>query len=255
MSSIKLFKKVILRGTLHVRSGLHIGAGQDRAEIGGLDNPVVRVLLKNNTPYVPGSSLKGKIRSLLEQAYGVDCLEKPSEGKKHNEDGSCPICQVFGGSTASKNSHASRIVFRDAYLSAKSEALLRDAPTDLPYTEVKAETAIDRLSGQARDGTLRSTERVPAGAEFDVEIVVNVYEGGAHEPSEDMLRNWLKAGIDFLNHDYLGGSGSRGYGHVELSISDVEVWKVSREEAAVTFQKEAELGAWETLKEKAAASA
>ena len=216
--AIRLSKKVVLKGVLKVNSGLHIGAGRDAAKIGGLDNPVIRTALKDNQPYIPGSSLKGKIRSLLELVEGVNCLERD-----HNTDGNCPICRIFGGSAANDRNHASRLIFRDAYLTKDSVQKLKNADLDYPYTETKSETAIDRILGKAKDKTLRETERIPAGAEFDVEIVVNVFEGGQYEASEEDIREKLALGIKLLNSDYLGGSGSRGYGQVELKIEKVEV--------------------------------
>ena len=59
-----------LEGTITLKTGLHIGAGDTEMRIGGTDNPVVKNPL-DNRPYIPGSSLKGKIRSLLEWQLGL----------------------------------------------------------------------------------------------------------------------------------------------------------------------------------------
>ncbi|NPA33866.1 MAG: type III-A CRISPR-associated RAMP protein Csm3 [Chlorobi bacterium] len=216
-NATKLVKKLVLKGILKVKTGLHIGAGRDAAKIGGLDNPVIRAALRDNQPYIPGSSLKGKIRSLLELVEGVNCLEN-----NHNTNGNCKICKIFGGSAANKQNHASRVIFRDAYLTSESAELLKNADLDYPYTETKTETAIDRILGNAKKGTLRETERIPAGTEFCVEIVVNVMKG-QNEPTDKELKEKLALGVRLLNSDYLGGSGSRGYGQVEIKFYDVDV--------------------------------
>src|SRR6202789_3881170 len=73
-TQLQLVGKLILSGDLHCETGLHIGAGKGSLEIGGADNPVVKDAF--GLPYIPGSSLRGKIRSLLENAMG---LTSPSE--------------------------------------------------------------------------------------------------------------------------------------------------------------------------------
>jgi CRISPR-associated protein Csm3 len=227
----RLKKKVYIRGVITLKTGLHIGAGQEKVQIGGLDNPVVRAILKNNEPIIPGSSLKGKIRSLLEQAYGQDCVGDMRQKTSNHKN--CPICNFFGGIFDKDESVASRILFRDAYLTEESKRRLEQAATDYPYTEVKYETAINRIEGKALSGSLRNTERVPAGAVFDVDFVVNVYDG------EDEAKNMqlLQLGFLLLNHDYLGGSGSRGYGHVELKINEVKVYQLIREADALKWEE------------------
>lgn len=215
----RLERRLLLKGTLELKSGLHIGAGRDAVKIGGLDNPVVRSVMRDNQPYVPGSSLKGKMRSLVELSEGVDCTSH------QDRNDHCVVCKVFGGSVANDNNHASRLIFRDAYLQEEDARKLQEADTDYPYTEVKAETAIDRLTGRAKGKTLRQTERIPAGVRFEVEVVVNVFRGD-NEPTEDEIRKLFTRGLKLLNSDYLGGSGSRGYGYVALHFNEVEeVWR------------------------------
>ena len=55
----------VIEGDLELVTGLHIGAGNDEIRIGGIDNPVLKHPYSGQ-PYIPGSSLKGKVRSLLE---------------------------------------------------------------------------------------------------------------------------------------------------------------------------------------------
>ena len=57
-------------GQIELVSGLHIGSGNAEMHIGGTDNPVIKNPVTNQ-PYIPGSSLKGKMRSLLEWRAGV----------------------------------------------------------------------------------------------------------------------------------------------------------------------------------------
>ena len=69
MSDIKLKKKIIYTGTIVLKTGLHIGGTNTALNIGGPDKFVVRNPI-NQLPYIPGSSLKGKMRSLIELAFG-----------------------------------------------------------------------------------------------------------------------------------------------------------------------------------------
>ncbi len=196
----QLTKKIKLTTTLKLKSGLHIGASKEQAQIGGVDAPIIRRSL-DNTPYIPGSSIKGKIRCLLEQSKGVKL-----GGDKKN------INNLFGSSGAEDNSHASKIIVRDAYLTSESkEALEKNEYTDLPFAEVKFENSIDRIKGQANTG-IRQIERIPAGAEFKLEFIINIWD----DDTKDNLISLLEEGITLLRNDYLGGSGSRGYGAVEI---------------------------------------
>lgn len=190
--------KLKYTGKLMLKSGLHIGASKENAQIGGVDQPIIR-RKDNDQPYIPGSSLKGKMRCLLEQ----------KRGKKLGE--SDEINNLFG---YAKTNTISKIIVRDAYLTPDSEKLLKDnRNTDLPYSEVKFENSIDRFQGNVDNP--RQIERIPAGAEFDVEFVINVWS----HTSKDNLEALLKEGIEMLNNDYLGGNGTRGYGHVEIKLN------------------------------------
>ncbi len=247
----QLVKKVKLKVQIEVKTGLHIGAGNDKVQIGGLDNPVIRAVLHKNQPIIPGSSLKGKIRSLLEQARGENCWghdnkkKEENEEKPNNRENYCPICQIFGSTQTGTNSNASRVIFRDLYLTEKSKDDLENANLDYPYTEIKNETAIDRITGTAKGGSLRNIERVPAGACFEGEIIVNIFidtekatdntqeKQKEIKAEEEKIKKYLEAGFFLLNNDYLGGSGSRGYGQVELTVKKEEV-----KEYEIKYEKE-----------------
>ena len=192
----KLVKKILVSTKLTVVTGLHIGGSKDSVEIGGIDTPVIKVATRKNQPYIPGSSLKGKMRCLLEQVNGATALGKSEI-----------VNNLFGYAS---NNQPSKLIVRDAYLTADSVEKLVAASLDMPYTENKYENTIDRVKGKAEHP--RQSERVPAGAEFDVEMVINVWDND----NADKLKQLLQQGIALIENDYLGGSGSRGYGQVKF---------------------------------------
>lgn len=204
----KLIKKISVKSELSVVTGLHIGGNKENVEIGGIDNPVLRAAMKDNQPYIPGSSLKGKMRCLLEQIEGKDL-------------GNSDSVNFLFGCAQKDDSSTSRVIFRDAYLTHDSFKKLKESENlDMPFTEGKWENVINRIKGTAEHP--RQTERIPAGVSFDVEFVINVWDND--EDGEKSLE-LLKKGIVALEKDYLGGSGSRGYGQVkfgELKSSEVD---------------------------------
>ncbi len=218
---MKLHEKIIITGELELLTGLHIGDSKDNVEIGGVDNPVVR-RKDNNQPYIPGSSLKGKMRALLEIATGTNANNdfkknayKNKENKKYiDEENGQYIPLLFG--SAGDDGNPSRIIVRDAYLTEEwAKNLAESEFTDMPYTEIKFENVINRIKGTAEHP--RQIERVPAGAKFNVEFVINIFE--EEKENEDKYLNLLKSAIKLLEDDYLGGSGSRGYGKVKFYVN------------------------------------
>lgn len=207
----QLVKKVRINTTITLVTGLHIGGSGDNVEIGGIDNPVIKIGTKDNQPYIPGSSLKGKMRCLLEQIAG-------SSKVGGNDD----INNLFG---FSQTNQPSKLIVRDSMLTQESVEMLKAAELDMPYTEGKWENVIDRVKGTAEHP--RQTERIPAGVSFDVEFVINVWD----EDKEDNLIGLLNKGINALENDYLGGSGSRGYGQIKFGelkqteLSERNNWK------------------------------
>jgi len=221
---MQLHKKIIITGTMELLTGLRVGDSKDNVDIGGVDLPVVR-RKDNNQPYIPGSSIKGKIRSLLEVATGSNA---DSKFNKYGERG-MPIAHLFGWfGTKDKQTQGnpSRLLVRDAYLTNDWAQALGDSEfTDMPYTEVKFENTIDRLTGMTVQGGIRQVERIPAGAVFTVEFVVNIVRANDEDEAtvqgrENQFLDYLKAGIRLLEHDYLGGSGSRGYGQVKFDFNN-----------------------------------
>jgi CRISPR-associated protein Csm3 len=200
----RLIKKINIHTSIQVLTGLHIGDSSDNVEIGGVDNPVVRRTI-DNIPYIPGSSIKGKIRSLLEQIAG-----------SAEVGGNKEINNFFG---YAKDNMPSKIIVRDAYMREDSIEALSDSEfTDMPYTELKHENVIHRITGKAEHP--RQTERIPAGAKFDINIVINVWDT---DGDGSKLVKLLEKGIKALENDYLGGSGSRGYGQVKFGELKQEV--------------------------------
>ncbi len=218
MRSNKLLKKIKITGVIELLTGLHIGDSKENLQIGGIDSGIVR-RKDNYQPYIPGSSLKGKIRSLLERKEGINA------NNAFENDGNV-VSTIFGN-----KEHSSRVIFRDSYLTQESiEKFEKSDLLDLPFAEVKTENVIDRILGKAKDGGLRSLERIPAGVEFGFEIILNILE--EEKEKEEKFLNIILYGIDLLELDYLGGSGSRGYGQVKFHIPNkkgdvIELDKIS----------------------------
>lgn len=199
----QLVKKIKINTSITLVTGLHIGGNSENVEIGGIDNPVVKLASKDNTPYIPGSSLKGKMRCLLEQVAGA-----PQVGLDDKVNNLFGITENKANRT---NNQPSKLIVRDAILSEDSKKMLLACDNlDMPYTENKFENVIDRVRGVAEHP--RQTERVPAGAEFNAEFIINVWD----DDDEQALMTLFEKGIRLLENDYLGGSGSRGYGQIKF---------------------------------------
>lgn len=243
----KLKKKVFIKGTIKAVTGLHIGGSSIGISIGGVDAVVIRNPLTND-PYIPGSSLRGKMRSLMEKACGemhITIQEKVEEKIKRSEEyedlesisdktllpqhsgkitvsaepsrkATSDIGKLFGVSADNKAATPTRLIVRDAKLNEKSKEELEKANNmDMPMTEVKTEVWIDRITSAA---TPRQIERVPAGAVFDMELVLNLYGND----NRDTLLNHVWEGLELVQSDYLGGNGGRGSGQVRFLVSDVK---------------------------------
>mgnify|MGYP000397907494 CR=1 FL=1 len=288
-------KNVFIKGKIHLKTGLHIGGLKEGVEIGGCDNPVIYGWTRHNNelrkvPIIPGSSLKGKIRSLLEVKYGAyrtyedkgehlnleelknrvkDILDrylnnkftsindekerkrkindeitditeliitlsdnkdklKETLTKNKNIDLSTldtllkktlhagKILKIFGkGADPSVKTFPTRLVVRDC--SPTKETIEEWEQNDelVNGTELKVENTINRITSAA---TPRQIERIPAGSKFEFEFILSVYEG---DKEEEMLKT-LFEGMHLLEDNYLGGSGSRGYGKIEFQIESIK---------------------------------
>ncbi len=207
-----------ISGTIVCRTGLRIGGAAESLAIGSLDNTVIRHPLTEE-PYIPGSSLKGKVRTLLEYRYDRRDRHNQTKGQTDRDDGGpcecglCLICRVFG---AHKNPHhrlgPTRALFRDALLHDTSRQELREALSakGILFAEVKVENRVRRTTGIAEHP--RTQERVPAGTMFHFDISVRIFD----DDDEAAIIGLLKEGLTLLQQDYLGASGSRGYGQIQV---------------------------------------
>ena len=182
----QLVKKIKINTTIELLTGLHIGGSSDNVEIGGIDNPVIKIATKDNQPYIPGSSLKGKMRCLLEQIEGS--TEVGNSDKVNNLFG---VTERKENGKVVREGKPSKLIVRDAMLQEKSASELRACDNlDMPYTEGKWENVIDRVKGTAEHP--RQTERIPTGVSFDVELIINVWDD---DNAKDFI-TLLKKGIN-----------------------------------------------------------
>lgn len=205
---IKAYKKI--SGQIECVTGLHIGGSADQIDIGGVDLPIIKHPVSGE-PYIPGSSLKGKMRSQLEKKIEIKDNGEPCGCGLP----ACLICTVFGPHKNTRhNLGSTRILVRDACLSDETRkaysAMMEEKGTS--YIEKKVENIINRKTGTAKDP--RSQERVPSGAKFDFEVVLQLYDTDMNKEGE--IINLVKNGLKEVETTYLGGYGSRGSGQVKF---------------------------------------
>lgn len=191
--------KLIIEAELVIKTGLHIGAGSDFSSIGAVDNVIVRNTLTRK-PYIPGSSIKGKMRYLLARVYSSNGQLK--DFKDENDE----IGRLFGQS----QKYISRLQFQDIFFNEESAKTIEKLDTDLYLTEIKFENTINRKDAIANP---RQLERIPAGAKFDFKLIYNVEIEG--KELEVDLKNIGRC-LELLQQDYLGGHGTRGYGRIDF---------------------------------------
>ena len=209
---MKLEKIETITGTIRVLTGLHIGGNKDNIEIGGIDQPIIKNPL-NGEPYIPGSSIKGKMRSLIELGLFAGREQTMEYLKKGGPCGcgetDCVVCRIFGSSSSENRSDdlgPTRIIVRDAYLT--EEFRKKFDLGELPMEE-KYENTIHRIKGVAEHP--RPLERVPAGVEFKLNISFKVFD---NDP-EDLI-DYVFKGLRLIELDAIGGHSSRGCGQVEF---------------------------------------
>ncbi len=226
---MQLTKIQKLTGQIELLSGLHIGSGNTEIHIGGTDNPVIKNPI-NQQPYIPGSSIKGKMRSLLEWQLGVvgQTDGQPLSFKHLKkldskvQEKAKSLIKLFGGAPDGDIDQdllaeigPSRLAFWDCSLAADWVKTMDEK--NLLLTEVKMENTIDRIKGTAEHP--RNTERVPATAKFDFNLTIRVHD------NED-LTDTILIGLKLLELTGLGGSGSRGYGKIKflgLKLEDQDI--------------------------------
>ncbi len=218
---MKLIEIKEIKGTIVLKSGLHIGAGGDEIKIGGIDSPVVKNPITSR-PYIPGSSLKGKIRTLLEWSEG----NIGKDGAPFaTDDSDNLIARIFGNGSIDENYKGgpTRVSFNDCELQDDSAKELAEAGG---FTEEKTEISMNRKTGTARNGGLRNIERVPAGAKFNFCVTFKIFDMGDGGDVDRKAYKLLKEGLELLKLDALGGSGSRGYGKIDIEgMSDKPAWQ------------------------------
>jgi len=206
-----------LGGYLHLTfpttllTGMHIGGGQKSLAIGVVDKTIIRDPLTQQ-PIIPGSSIKGKLRSLMVRQAWFEAEHPPTKSSPNSDPPQ--IRRLFGDTEEHK---MSALMFEDARLTPDSLKFLEKADTDLYLTEIKFENSIDRLTSQANP---RQLERLPAGSVFSVRITYRLLIDNSNQVLEDL--RLLAGGLDLLQSDYLGGHGSRGYGRVALTMPTIE---------------------------------
>ena len=230
-----MLQNIKITGKILLLSGLHIGGSDAGVKIGGVDTPVIKNPI-SGLPYIPGSSLKGKTRFLLEHYYGVvesgGDVSKPIHNGKKNE-----VAVIYGHLEHDRNpTKPTRVVFRDSNIVGAITNLddlsedninkmlkIKEASQTMNslFVELKTEVSIDRMTGtvKQRGGGLRQIERVPAGTIFDFEVVLRVFEESEQNPHLEII----KQGLKLMENDALGGYGSRGSGRIkfyDLKIGD-----------------------------------
>lgn len=199
--------KLKIQGLLRLVTGMHIGASSDFAPIGAVDSPFIRDTVTKQ-PIIPGSSLKGKMRTLLARRYAKSYVLQ-------DIDKDPDVIKRLFGSSGKNYAQPARLQFWDLKMNSQSAIELEQLSTDTYMGEIKFENTINRLTASANP---RQIERVPAGAVFDFVLVYNIEQ--PDEVEEDMKH--LACGLNLLELDYLGGHGSRGYGRVAVSDITIE---------------------------------
>ncbi len=195
-----MFGKIQITGQIEVVTGMHIGGSTAFAAIGAVDSPVIRDV-RTNLPMIPGSSLKGKMRALLAREYNETLAKTPDQDDER-------ILRLFG--SAQKDTvRRSRLIFSDQFLANEKE--LRDQGLS-SMVEIKFENTINRATAVANP---RQLERAVRGSIFDLNLIYDVdRESDPEEIEADMAT--LAEGMRLLEMDYLGGSGTRGYGKIKF---------------------------------------
>lgn len=209
-----MYAKIQITGTIEVVTGMHIGGSNAFAAIGAVDMPVVKDAI-TNLPLIPGSSLKGKMRTLLAKTYNKDWKEKPDDDHER-------LTRLFGSAKPGKVK-AGRIIISDMVMDNWKELQEHGLQSK---TEVKFENNINRISAVAAP---RQIERVVRGSKFKLDFI---YEVGREQKDEEIVEDFetLAQGLSLLQYDYLGGSGTRGYGKVKFTdlMADVVVGDVDQ---------------------------
>lgn len=195
--------KLLIGGTITVKTGLSIGGSKSGIDIGALDNPVIKYKKGNkDVPYIPGSSLKGKLRALLAKVAGSTNEKEDKKLMDADDSDFKHIATVFGYAPGADDASGEALLkVRDCFLTSES----------LGETEEKMENSIDRITGKANP---RPIERVLPETVFEIDMCLDVY--GEEEAKEHL--QLIDLAFELLNRDYLGGGGTRGNGRVKTNV-------------------------------------
>jgi CRISPR-associated protein Csm3 len=226
-------KNLIIQGELKCETGLHIGGAAEAIEIGGVDNIVIRDVY--GVPFIPGSSLKGKMRSLIELSDSVAIANIKENKGAPCKCGKCVPCKIFGVSASEEMKEGmqegpTRLIVRDAFPTKATEELWKGLEEVVGGAEVKWENTINRITSAANP---RQMERVPMGSVFQFEMIFSIYD----EENYGNLNVVFEA-LKRLEDNYLGGSGTRGYGRIKFDNitvlgRSVEYYKGKAEEELI----------------------
>ena len=203
-----MYNKIKISGKIKVVTGMHIGGSSAFSAIGAVDSPVIRDK-QSDLPMIPGTTLKGKLRTLMAKGFSDSASAMIG---KHDDDPEI-VLRLFGNAKKTVQDHSnSRLIFSDMILSNMDELKQLDIHS---ATEVKFENSINRLTAVANP---RQIERVIRGSEFELELIYNVEDETQIQEDFEAIRY----GLTLLEYDYLGGSGSRGYGKVKFEDLQAE---------------------------------
>lgn len=209
---MKLKKMIIINGTMTAMEGIHIGGNNEGTKVGGCDNPVIRNPLTGK-PYIPGSSIKGTMRYILEKVEDKSRDGKPCGCGNPN----CMVCKLFGAHMNTKaNSGEPRVIFRDMEIDPTFEKDILDSGMNYSdIIEIKTSTMINRSTNTASTGSLRNMERVAAGTKFKCEFVIKVFEGDNEKDMVNTIKKLLES-IEILG---IGSKTTAGCGQVKFDIN------------------------------------
>lgn len=235
-----LHKYEEISGVIHCLSGVRIGGNNNVIEIGVIDNPIIRNPI-TNYPYLPGSSLKGKMRSALELTLRKGALPeiglplptiKPATDRQGNTIldrdrkkeippcacGKCVVCKLFGSSETKTNLEPTRLLFRDCQLTDESLQVLSIAAKErgIFFAEIKPGIRMNRATNSVSRGAFFNFERVPEGTEFVFELTLRIYGELDTDTAEKDYRKIVARGLQLLEKEGLGGKISSGFGRIEF---------------------------------------